>query len=768
MAGTPVQHIVMLRNQLQDSSKALEDETRQKTELKASNEQLTDEIRTIKEGYAKLEKHTKNCEKATSKAQKDAKNARGHADHLINSQKGQLKSAERRYETAARDLQEWRDKYGWSVEKPAEEKNALQVRLSEWQSKAEKARHQITLLEQQIEGTPQQIGLHQALEEWEEHKGCSIEFANLEDKLHDAMLAKQKLESDFAGTREKYQKAKSDMTALQNKVNQVEPADKDFQASPVTPDQLKHAEKTFQELQIKADQLEQANKTSQESHVAPEQLEQANKEFQELQSKVAHLEQVNKTLQDQDVANDYVGRIQKLESDLKASKEQHQRTEEDLKALQDKANQLEQSNDAFRDKAKTDADMLDEAAWDKEKLDFDITALQKRHQQTESDLMALQGKYDQLEQANKVISDKAKIDVNLLDEAARDKKKLNSDIKDFQKRHQRKESDLKALQEKHDQLEQANKALRDQDKSQNDRRQSDLQVGEERFQEMESNMKALQAKADIVESDLKTANEQHRTTKLNMEAIQGKADQFELDLKTANEQHRTTKLNMEAIQGKADQFESDLKTANEQHRTTKSDMEALQADADRFKKTHEEAFQRVLSELDSMIEMSDEQDVQLEEAREKNRKDKEAIEEKVLFYQQAYHETLESIAQLGIIDEGQVDEQKTKIKDRVKRADRSRMSVRRHIDEDDDQIPERKTEFETLVQRAIEEGTKFTAESRVLEDSEQETKTQQPRIETLKEAENGQVSSSPYLPGFSFLPYLIQHRLLDNANTLQR
>lgn len=101
---------------------------------------------TLKEAYAKLEKHAKNCEKATNKAQRDAKHAKGYADHIVGSQKGNLKSAERRCEEAARELKEWRDRYGWAVEKPAEEKAALDRRLSEWQSKAEKAWNEIAAL----------------------------------------------------------------------------------------------------------------------------------------------------------------------------------------------------------------------------------------------------------------------------------------------------------------------------------------------------------------------------------------------------------------------------------------------------------------------------------------------------------------------------------------------------------------------------------------------------------------------------------------------
>ena len=77
----------MFRKKWENALGALEEETRQKTEVEAANEKLTTEIRTLKADYANLEKHTKNCEKATNKAQKEAKNAEGRANHHINSQK---------------------------------------------------------------------------------------------------------------------------------------------------------------------------------------------------------------------------------------------------------------------------------------------------------------------------------------------------------------------------------------------------------------------------------------------------------------------------------------------------------------------------------------------------------------------------------------------------------------------------------------------------------------------------------------------------------
>lgn len=112
--------------------------------LSSSNQGLTAEIRTLKEALNRQAKRTKACEKATTKAQTEAKNAKGHAEHTINSQKGQLKNAERRFTEASRELKEWRDKYGLAVENPAEEIAALQAKLSEWQSGAQKGRDEVT------------------------------------------------------------------------------------------------------------------------------------------------------------------------------------------------------------------------------------------------------------------------------------------------------------------------------------------------------------------------------------------------------------------------------------------------------------------------------------------------------------------------------------------------------------------------------------------------------------------------------------------------
>ena len=109
--------------------------TAEATAVTTTNEELTASTET-------LQKHTKNCEKAIHRAQKQAQHAKGHAEHLIRSQKGQLSNAERRYEGASQELKEWRERYG-SVEALAAEKAALQKRVADWQSEAEKALSEI-------------------------------------------------------------------------------------------------------------------------------------------------------------------------------------------------------------------------------------------------------------------------------------------------------------------------------------------------------------------------------------------------------------------------------------------------------------------------------------------------------------------------------------------------------------------------------------------------------------------------------------------------
>ena len=479
MAGTPEQHLWILRNQLtnvrnqlQEQGRALEEETRQKTAAQSENDQLKAEVQTSLTFITKLNKHTKNCEKATAKAQKEAKNAKGNAEHLIKSQKGQLKSAERRAEEATKALQEWRDKYGWSVDKPAEEKSALQLRVSEWQSKAEKARNEVSLMEQQIQGTPERIGLHQALEQWDEHQGCSAAFANLEDKVHDGLLLKQNLESELASSKERYQKAKSDAKALKTKADQLEQANKTLQAQQVAPEQLEQASQAFQQLKVRADQLEKDNKALKEVQVTPEQLEQANKTFQELQCKADQLEQANKALQETQVTPEQLEQADKVFQDL-----------------QSKVDLLEQANKALQDQ--------------------DGKSSREHFEETESNMKALQGKAERLE------SD--------LKEAKEEHQKTTSLIEVHQGKSQQLESDLKNAREQNQTTESQMEVLR----GDTARLESDLKNAQKQNQTTESQMEVLRGDAARLESDLKNAQEQHQTTKSRMEALRVKADQLE-------------------------------------------------------------------------------------------------------------------------------------------------------------------------------------------------------------------------------------------------
>ena len=175
--------------QAKDSAELqLRESTAAKAALSASNEQLTAEIRRLKEDFHKLEKHNKNCAKAATKAQNEAKHAKGFAEHTINSQKGQLKNAERRFAEANRELKEWKERYGCAVEKPAEEKAALQVRLLEGQSKAEKARNtEIAVLKGGLQGQQGDV------EAGDDSNGTAVEESqssiNVEQHLDSAVVA---------------------------------------------------------------------------------------------------------------------------------------------------------------------------------------------------------------------------------------------------------------------------------------------------------------------------------------------------------------------------------------------------------------------------------------------------------------------------------------------------------------------------------------------------------------------------------------------------
>ncbi len=126
--------------------------------LSTTNAHLTTSNRALQADLEKLQKHTKECEKATGKAQKEAQDAKGYAEHQISSQKGQLKNAERRYETAAKELNEWKRRYGERVEGPAEERSMLLRTVAEWKSTAEKAQNEAVKLKGALSGRSESSG----------------------------------------------------------------------------------------------------------------------------------------------------------------------------------------------------------------------------------------------------------------------------------------------------------------------------------------------------------------------------------------------------------------------------------------------------------------------------------------------------------------------------------------------------------------------------------------------------------------------------------
>ena len=627
MAGTAEQHVMIYHSKwqhaesmLKNYTKALAEEEAKTEKLRADIDKLKGDIQNKNEEIWRLDRHAKNCEKATSKAQKEANSAKGNADHRINSQKGQLKNAERRYETEAAELKAWRDKYGLSVDKPAQDYDDLQEQASEWQSKAEKARNEIASLEAQIRGTPERIGLHQATEGWEEHQSCSEGFRDLEDQLHEGQLRQQKLEAALSKSRQRYQKSKTDMDDLQTKVNELEQAissiigvgeiseylqriqqlETDLEASE---QQHQKAEDEKNALQIKSNQLEQANNamTSQDKtneylqriqqletnlQTYTQHYQQAEEDKNALQFKANQLEQVNNTMINQDKSNEYLQHIQQLKRDLQTSTDRYQKLEENLKVLQEEATQQVQANEIVRDKDLTDVDMLDDEMLEKQKLKLALAlkASEERHNQAQSEMKTLQEKTDNLEQLNKAFRDQDVVRNDALG-------KLRTDLHASREQCRVTESDMMALRKEADQL------------------KSSLSTTREQCQAAKSNMEALQARADQLESDLSTTKAQNETTNSNMKALKEKADQLESDLKTTKEHRETANLNVEASKGKTDQLESDLQKTKEQHETTKSNMLALQEKVDQLElnlKTSEEQYQTTKSTMETLQAKADE------------------------------------------------------------------------------------------------------------------------------------------------------------------
>ena len=490
MAGNAGQHIAILRKQLDESSQALEEESGRIAQFKMANEYLQNEFQKSKTECARLENHAKECEKAVEKAQKSSKHDRSFAESTVKMQKVQLKNAEKSILEAKQALKEWTDKYGWSVDLPAQEKLALQASLAEWQSKAEKAHIQVASLEEQIQGTPDRVGLHQALEQWDEHQACSAGFADLEDKLYDGNMIKEKLESDLNNIKQKYQKAKNDIAELKSRVNQ----------------------------------LEEARMTSQGLPITSEQVEQAEKAFQELQSKANQLESDKKVLQDQDKTDEYIQRIQKLESDLNAATGDRQATDVKMKALQEQNDQLRQTNSAFLGQDGSHTEML-------QKLDSGLKMEEEQHRTTKLNMETLQGKADQLElELRTAIEQNETINSSMA--ALQGKSdQLESDLRKANEHDQTTKSCMEALQGKADQLE------------------SDLKAQREHNQKIESDLEMLQDEADLLRSELLKQDGDDEYPGPGIEALEAEAE----DDRLWTEKQEKLKSEMRALKAENDQ-----------------------------------------------------------------------------------------------------------------------------------------------------------------------------------------------------------------------
>ena len=485
------------KNSLTAYSAALEEETRQKTELQASKDELVEGMKVVQHEFSKLKEHVKNCEKATQKAQKEAKEAKGFADHRINSQKGQLKNAERNWDRCSRELRVWTDKYG-TVDKPAEEKLALQQSVTDLQSKAEEARNQITELETQIRGTPEQMGLHQALEQWEEHQGCSKEFMEMEDKLHDLQTREQKLDSDLTASREKYQKAKADIKSLQTQLAQP----------PQDQDKTNYIQRILQLESYLQASVERNQKTELDLKGVQEMANQ-------IVSAQGIFQQQEKT--DVDMSDDDTLDKEKLESYLKAFQERHQKTESDMNTLKAKAHQLEQTNEddnkkcndaleKLRSDLKTAEASHQATKSDKEKQyqksKSNMEALQEEVNALESDLETASSKYRTMESNKKELQVKAETDLGI---AKKDLEKAKHDYQEVK-------SELENLQGKANGLQESNKLSQ--------KKQKELKEGMEKYRRLyEASQKAELDKnrdhemADVKEDETELLKQQVGSSK---------------------------------------------------------------------------------------------------------------------------------------------------------------------------------------------------------------------------------------------------------------
>ena len=526
----------MYRIKNEELSAALEEETRQKKKLETTNNELKAGIETVKTDFAKFEQHTKYCNNQVKVAQQAARDAKGAADHRVKSQQGQLKNAERNWDTARRELLAWKEKYE-SLEKPAEEKHALQVSVAKWQAKAEKAQKEITSLEAQIEGTPEKIGLHQALEQWEEHQGCSKAYAALEDKLQESTERERKAESDLAALKNQHQKAKVNIKALQTKNTQLSQAAENRDQ---TDNYMQRIMQLEAEVRANTETIQNQAVEMGAAQATANQL-MLEKDEQEQEARRIRLDSDDVDMSDDDMP----GKV-KLLSDLKALKVRHSGTETELEVLKARNGQLEQVRQSCQDYDKTRNDFV-------QKLQLDLTVARAEHHATKSNMEVLQGSARQLEMDLNTAQAEhrtTKSSMEVLQERAH---QLQSALGTTKEQHQTSSSDVEALKEKTKQLEldlQSTlwkcQSMETEMKNLKEKAESDLQEKEDYVDELETKTNYLESDLGIAEMNLASTSRQCQTLKSEKEALEEKAQLFEESKNLSEKMAKDTREEFEA------------------------------------------------------------------------------------------------------------------------------------------------------------------------------------------------------------------------------
>lgn len=229
---------------MEEIRKALEDAQGQIATLTSEKKQLLENIKNQKQEISTKEKHIMQAEEEVKKhkllveeADKNVKVAKGNAEHLIKSKKGQLVAAERNLGKAQRELKDVKAQHELCAKKIED------FKVAETRKDGE-----IAKLKKEIEGTEEQVGLHQALEDWKEHQGCAQDIMKLEDDL-----------SDF---KEKHKKLKENLQACEAKLRDSEAEKKTLtRATKAQKDKIGRMQKDIDALQnhLKTFEVMQAN-----------------------------------------------------------------------------------------------------------------------------------------------------------------------------------------------------------------------------------------------------------------------------------------------------------------------------------------------------------------------------------------------------------------------------------------------------------------------------------------------------------------------------